>query len=223
MLDARLLWIAQQVRSQVFFIDIGSDHARLPIYLVQNGIVAQAIASDVAQGAVEQGRTHVTEYGLEAHIEVRLGNGLERIDLPCEADIAICGMGSDSICAIIDAKPEVKQSGIRLLLQAMTDTPVLRRYLAENGFDIETEACVFADGRYYQCMVAAFTGRFCSLSLAEAELGVVNIEQRSKTFLDYVRKRKQRLEKWLPIKQRAGEDTVEQEALLAIYNEVLQR
>ena len=58
-LDARLLWLAEQVRPNVFFIDIGSDHARLPIYLVQSGRITQAVASDIATGAVAQGRTHV--------------------------------------------------------------------------------------------------------------------------------------------------------------------
>ena len=88
-LDARLLWLAEQVRPNVFFIDIGSDHARLPIYLLQSGRITQAVASDIAAGAVAQGQAHVTEQGLAAQIAVRLGNGLQGMNLPTVADIAI--------------------------------------------------------------------------------------------------------------------------------------
>ena len=48
-LDARLLWLAEQVRPNVFFIDIGSDHARLPIYLVQSGRITQAVPVTLPQ------------------------------------------------------------------------------------------------------------------------------------------------------------------------------
>ena len=220
-LDARLLWLAEQVRPNVFFIDIGSDHARLPIYLVQSGRITQAVASDIATGAVAQGRAHVTEQGLEAQIAMRLGNGLQGMDLPAVADIAICGMGADSICAIISDQPRVKQGHTRLLLQAMTDTPVLRQYLAAEGFGIEAEDCVYAEGRYYQCMVAAYTGEVRELDVAAAELGELNLRQRSPAFLQSVREREQRLQKWLPIKTKAGQDTALDASLLAVYAQVL--
>ena len=220
-LDARLLWLAEQVRPNVFFIDIGSDHARLPIYLVQSGRITQAVASDIATGAVAQGRTHVAEQGLEAQITMRLGNGLQGMDLPAVADIAICGMGAGSICTIIGEQPRVKQGQTRLLLQAMTDTPVLRQYLATEGFDIEAEDCVYTEGRYYQCMVAVYTGAVRELDVVAAELGELNIQQRSPAFLQSVREREQRLQKWLPIKTKAGQDTTVDAALLAIYAQVL--
>ena len=220
-IDARLLWLAEQVRPNVFFIDIGSDHARLPIYLVQSGRITQAVASDIAAGAVAQGQAHVTEQGLAAQIAVRLGNGLQGMNLPTVADIAICGMGADSICTIISDQPRVKQGQTRLVLQAMTDTPVLRQYLAAEGFGIEAEDCVYAEGRYYQCMVAAYTGEVCKLDLAAAELGELNLRQRSPAFLQSVRERERRLQKWLPIKTNAGQDTTVDAALLAVYAQVL--
>lgn len=220
-LDARLLWLAEQVRPNVFFIDIGSDHARLPIYLVQSGRITQAVASDIATGAVAQGRTHVAEQGLEAQITMRLGNGLQGMDLPAVADIAICGMGAGSICTIIGEQPRVKQGQTRLLLQAMTDTPVLRQYLATEGFDIEAEDCVYTEGRYYQCMVAVYTGAVRELDVVAAELGELNIQQRSPAFLQSVREREQRLQKWLPIKTKAGQDTSLDASLLAVYAQVL--
>lgn len=220
-LNPRLLWIAQQVRPHVFFADIGSDHAYLPMYLVQNGTLTHAIASDVAAGAVSQGQALVAAAGLSAQIQVVLGNGLEHIVLPAVADIAICGMGGEAIVAIVAAKPELKQGNVRLLLQAMTDTAHLRHFLAAQGFAIEKEDCVASDGRIYQCMVAVFTGVVDRLSAVEAELGRRNLQQRSAVFLAHVAKRQQLVQQWLQAKQQAGEDASAEHALLAMYAEVL--
>ena len=189
--------------------------------MVQSGRITQAVASDIAAGAVAQGQAHVTEQGLAAQIAVRLGNGLQGMNLPTVADIAICGMGADSICTIISDQPRVKQGQTRLVLQAMTDTPVLRQYLAAEGFGIEAEDCVYAEGRYYQCMVAAYTGEVRELDVAAAELGELNLRQRSPAFLQSVREREQRLQKWLPIKTNAGQDTTVDKTLLAVYAQVL--
>jgi hypothetical protein len=43
--------------------------------------------------------------------------------------------------------------------------------------------------------------------VAAAELGELNLRQRSPAFLQSVREREQRLQKWLPIKTNAGQDT----------------
>ena len=115
----------------------------------------------------------------------------------------------------------MKQGQTRLLLQAMTDTPVLRQYLATEGFDIEAEDCVYTEGRYYQCMVAVYTGAVRELDVVAAELGELNIQQRSPAFLQSVREREQRLQKWLPIKTKAGQDTALDASLLAVYAQVL--
>ena len=50
-LDPRLAAAASFARDGTVLADIGTDHAYLPIYLVQNGIVPPALASATRAGA----------------------------------------------------------------------------------------------------------------------------------------------------------------------------
>ena len=46
MLDPRLLCVAKHIRRGSVLADIGTDHAHLPVYLVERGVCPRAIASD---------------------------------------------------------------------------------------------------------------------------------------------------------------------------------
>ena len=76
MLDDRLLCAASLVRPGSRVADIGTDHAYLPLYLVEQGLCPSAIASDVRPGPADSARRHVSEAGLSDRIAVRLGDGL---------------------------------------------------------------------------------------------------------------------------------------------------
>ncbi len=58
-LDSRLMAIANLVRKDKVFADIGTDHAYLPVYLVENGIIQKAIAADLRVGPLENARDAV--------------------------------------------------------------------------------------------------------------------------------------------------------------------
>lgn len=49
-LDNRLSLVASFVRRSSRVADIGTDHARLPIWLVKNGVCRSAIATDIKAG-----------------------------------------------------------------------------------------------------------------------------------------------------------------------------
>ena len=56
--------------------DIGTDHAYIPIYLVENDLAEYVIAGDVRQGPVDIAKANVEKHKLSDKIEVRLGSGL---------------------------------------------------------------------------------------------------------------------------------------------------
>ena len=63
MLNSRLLACANFVQGN-FICDVGTDHAFLPIYLVQNRIAERAVASDVRKGPLQAAEQNILKAGL---------------------------------------------------------------------------------------------------------------------------------------------------------------
>ena len=221
-LNPRLAWIAERVRRGAIFADVGTDHAKLPIALVRAGQVSFAIASDIGEGPAKIAAARIAAEGLSDSIRVVVCDGLTGIARFAPTDIAICGMGGETVCGILAASDFIHDPRIRLLLQPMTDFALVRRFLADGGFEIVDEDIVSSDGRLYQCLAAVYSGKPYSLAEVEAELGRLNIKRRTPAFSEYVRRRKNIVEKCINGKRRAGADTSEEEGLLRGYEEILE-
>lgn len=156
-LDKRLSMVASMVRRGSRIADIGTDHAYLPVYLVQSGVCPSGIAADIRSGPLEAARRTVTEEGLTENIALRLGDGLAPVSAEEADDIAIAGMGGETIVEILSAADWVKDARLRLILQPMTRAEELRRWLLTNGFAITEERLVRDGHRLYPVMAVAYT------------------------------------------------------------------
>ena len=107
--------------------DVGTDHARLPAYLVQRGITTRVIATDIRPGPLARADRTICTHSLGNNIELRLGDGLTCVS-PDEVDsIVIAGMGADTIIAILEASPWSRQKN--LILQPMTHKERLLEFM----------------------------------------------------------------------------------------------
>lgn len=156
-MDERLQHIAALVRRGSRVADIGTDHAYLPVFLVQNGICPSAIAGDIGQGPAANARKTVERAGLQRQIEVRIGNGLSVLTAEEADDIVIAGMGGETVAAILEQTPWVRDPRLRLILQPMTHPEQARAFLLQNGFSLLREETVLSAGRRYLITVATFT------------------------------------------------------------------
>ena len=156
MLSARLAALAARIRPGSRLVDVGTDHAYLPIYAVQQNICPFAIATDIRSGPVACAREHIAAVGLAEHIDVRKGDGLASVKPEEAEDIVIAGMGGELIAAILEAAPFVRAPRIRLLLQPMSRPEKLREYLLTHGFSLEWEDVVCEGERLYIVMQASF-------------------------------------------------------------------
>lgn len=164
-LDARLSCAASFVRAGAVLADVGTDHAYLPIALLSRGAIAFAYAADIADGPLATAREHLEGCAAEDptlcdRIRLVLTDGLAGLDAvtPAPTDISICGMGGELIARILADAPFVKNPDIRLILQPMTMQPVLRRWLADNGFFVEHETLCTANGKLYSVLCCHFSG-----------------------------------------------------------------
>lgn len=156
-LDKRLATVASMVRRGSRVADIGTDHAYLPVYLVQAGVCPCGIAADIRTGPLEAARRAVSEAGLTDVIALRLGDGLAPVAADETDDIVIAGMGGETIAEILSAADWVKDTRLRLVLQPMTRAEELRRWLLTSGFAITEERLVRDGHRLYPVMAAAYT------------------------------------------------------------------
>ena len=150
-LSPRLRLLADWVPQGARIADVGTDHAYLPVWLVLNGRVSSAIASDLRPGPLERAGETCRRYGT-AGIDLRLCPGLDRIR-PQEADtVIIAGMGGENIAAILAAAPWTADGAHTLLLQPQSREEALREFLMDHGYAIRREALVLERGTYHPAM-----------------------------------------------------------------------
>ncbi|MBE6648992.1 MAG: SAM-dependent methyltransferase [Ruminococcaceae bacterium] len=154
----RLSAIKSLVPKGTRLLDIGCDHALLPIELVKEGIIKEAIASDVNPMPLKRAENDIKEHNLSDKIKTVLSNGFENVsenDYDCAA---ICGMGGHLIAEIIQSG-ENKSKSCKLILQPMSYPEVLRKYLYDNGFEIENEVFAIDNKKPYVIILASFIGK----------------------------------------------------------------
>lgn len=152
-LTPRLRAAAQLVPPGALFADIGTDHAYLPVWLILQGVIDRAIASDLRCGPLDRARETAEKYSVADKMEFRLCDGLTGLS-PGEANaIAIAGMGGETIAHILARAPWTRGEGITLILQPMSSQPDLRAWLAGNGYDVEQEYLAREEKNLYTIML----------------------------------------------------------------------
>ena len=145
-LSSRLQACCDLVRPGDRVADIGCDHGYLGISLLHKGIASAVIASDINEGPLQSAVINSEKFGVRDRIRFYLSDGVRNI--PRDFDTLVCaGMGGDTMVSILSAAPWLKNKQYRLILQCQSRTPILRRYLHENGWHIAGER-VLRDGRF---------------------------------------------------------------------------
>ncbi|MFU2206580.1 tRNA (adenine(22)-N(1))-methyltransferase [Streptococcus pluranimalium] len=154
-LSKRLSEVAKFVPKNAVLLDVGSDHAYLPIALLEQGHIERAIAGEVVEGPYQSAIKNVQSSHLSDKIEVRLANGLAAFEASDQVSaITICGMGGRLISEILDAGKEKLASVERLILQPNNREDDLRRWLEKNDFRIVSETMMTENNKYYEIIVA---------------------------------------------------------------------
>ncbi len=222
-LDGRLDAAASFVREGSFLIDVGTDHAYLPVKLLLDGKITSAAASDINRGPLERAVSNAEKYGVKGKIRFVLSDGLdwaESADLggggsgADNIDVAVCGMGGELIVDILSRSALVKRDGVRLILQPMTYADKVRAYLMENGFGITDERLCKSAGRVYAVICAEFSGVAEAYSGAELALGWRNIQRGGELFFEYAGKVMDKLRVKIAGMNSGGLDCSHESALL---------
>ena len=154
MISKRLELVASFVPQGAILLDVGSDHAYLPIDLVERGQIKSAIAGEVVEGPYQSAVKNVEAHGLNEKIQVRLANGLAAFEEEDQVTvITIAGMGGRLIATILEEGLDKLSNIQRLILQPNNREDDLRIWLQEHGFQIVAESILEEAGKFYEILV----------------------------------------------------------------------
>lgn len=188
-LKGRLLMIASFVPKCSCLCDVGTDHAYIPVYLVQKGICDKALAMDINEGPIEAANENIRHFGLINKIETRLGSGLEPLNSG-EADVVvIAGMGGILIKDILEASLEKAKLVKTIILQPMNAIEVLREWLYENGFEITDEALINEEAKIYNALSVKWTGAKADYEVIDCYIGKHLVEKGGSLFENFIKRK----------------------------------
>lgn len=150
----RLAVVVSFVPEGAKIVDVGTDHAYVPIHLAAEKNVQYIVAGELNPGPFQAAKESIEKLGLQEKISLRFGNGLSVVR-PGEVDVAtIAGMGGNTIVQILQNNMDVVQGLKRLILQPMIATVQVRTWLITNGWRIIEEELVMDEGKLYEVIVA---------------------------------------------------------------------
>ena len=194
----RIKAIAYMINSGTRVADIGTDHAYLPIYLVQQNIAKSAIASDINRGPLEIATKNIEKAGLSEKIETRISNGLENFKAKEMDTIVITGMGGKTIIDILNGGVEVVRYAKYLIMSPQSEIVEFRLFLATRCFKIIDEIMVKEDGKYYYiCKVKNAKASRFQKELLGIKFGHLLLTNKDEVLKEYIHKQRQEKDKLL--------------------------
>lgn len=176
-LSERLQIIADFINDEEDIADIGTDHGYLPLYLIEKNPNRKAIFTDVNEGPLTKTRAIIrNEYpditfnkinnnkihavsnsheinSRQLYFDLRLGNGLEPIEVGEVHTVTIAGMGGILIRDILSFDMDKTLSIKKLILQPRTASDKLRKWLVEQNIYISDEELAYENGRVCEIIV----------------------------------------------------------------------
>lgn len=191
-LSPRLRMVADMVPFCERIIDIGTDHAFVPIYLIARERCSRAIASDINKGPALAAERNIRQYQMEDQISVAVGDGLGAIQPTGRDCVVIAGMGGYEILSILAKSPVIARA---VILQPQKSFRELRAFLAKEGYEIRKETIAKEQERYYIGMLVIHTGIPYPLTPLELEIGPGILAEKPPFFTEYLNHRIRKMRK----------------------------
>lgn len=143
-LSARLEEIIQLVPTCERVVDVGTDHALVPIALVSRDVAQRGIGIDKSSLPLGQAKVNRHNAGVSDRLQLICASGLDVEDLQDTDVVIMAGMGGRTML-------EVLQKSVWkgcLVVQPNRDLPEVRRWLSGHGWysDVET---IVRDGKQF--------------------------------------------------------------------------
>jgi tRNA (adenine22-N1)-methyltransferase len=169
--------------------DIGSDHAYLPVYLVEQGLAPRVIATELTESPLQRARAAILNSSCRNAIELRKGDGLEALAPGEVSTVIIAGMGGETIKHILEKDWGKSESFKRFIFQPMSRAYMVRETLARQGWPIIDEKLVMENGRIFVIISSLPGSTSYSLSPLELDIGPLLIKNKTNQLTEIYLKR----------------------------------
>lgn len=140
----RIKALASLVDKDSRLIDIGTDHALLPIYLYENEITKKVTGSDISSNALEFAKNNLKKHNLSDKIKLIVSDGFTNLNDEYDTAV-ISGMGTDTIKKILDRENLPK----KLIISSHKNVDKLRLFMNKKGYKIIKEITLKDNDIYY--------------------------------------------------------------------------
>ena len=160
--------------------DIGSDHGKLMIALVQSGKVSKGFAVENKEGPFERLRSNLIRYHVNDKVTPLFSDGIKDITRDVST-IVIAGMGGQTIVKILREHPEKLKSVQTIIIDAHTAVPLARREICQMGYAIADEQIVKEDDIFYE-IIKFIKADTAAITDEDLEFGPILRQEKSATF-----------------------------------------
>ena len=213
-LSPRLEAVAECVPAGASVIDVGTDHAMIPVWLVQTGRCSRVLATDIRSGPLENAASLIQKTETGDHIRLMQTDGLAGVGPEDGDTVILAGMGGETMISILYAAPWTRE-GARLILEPQSKKAELRQFLGANGYRVTAERLVKDAGRIYPILCAE-GGEAERYTEAELHLGRLSQVGNDPLFGEYLDVMRAQVVKAAPYDVSAAR-------LLAEYDEIKRR
>ncbi|MDR1782251.1 MAG: class I SAM-dependent methyltransferase [Bacilli bacterium] len=183
-LDKRLTQIASYVDKGAILVDVGTDHGYLPIYLLLNKKISNAIASDINIEPLNSAKKNAFKY--HVNLDCVLSDGLDQLANYHFDTISIAGVGGTLIVEILKKNIALVKNKT-LILQPQNNSKVLRKFLIDNNFNIIDESLVEENGIIYFILKVNTQNNVNNYSLLDLMYGKINLEKKQSLLLSLLK------------------------------------
>lgn len=188
-LSLRLQRIADFVPEGTSVADIGTDHAHLPIWLIEQKKIKKAYAMDIGEGPLSRATEAIHKHQMDDVIETRLSDGLEKLEAGEADTVVIAGMGGPLICNILERRRDLWDSISQFILSPQSELQMVRKFLRDNGLAIVREEMVVDMDKYYTVMKVV-VGKSKHTSEIEDLYGGCLLENKDEVLWKYLQQEK---------------------------------
>ena len=167
--------------------DIGSDHGKLMIALVESKTIVKGYAVENKEGPFERLKNCLTKSGVIDKVTPLFSDGIK--DLPTDVNtVIIAGMGGLNIINILKAHREKLAHVDTIIIDAHTMVPTVRKEICQLGYAIADEKIIKEDNIFYE-IIKFIKAESAIISDEDLEFGPILRKEKSATFKEKYKNR----------------------------------